>query len=75
MFGYLLLGPTVIGLRTALGAMLTPPIAGAVIGWWIGGIAEGRQVGFCKNCDYDLTGLTSNRCPECGKEFEPERRP
>ena len=21
----------------------------------------------CDRCDYDLTGLTSDRCPECGK--------
>src|SRR5262245_20399657 len=23
----------------------------------------------CGNCSYDLTGSTSNRCPECGKLF------
>lgn len=23
----------------------------------------------CPNCDYNLTGLTSRRCPECGEEF------
>ncbi|MBI5763351.1 MAG: hypothetical protein HZA51_07495 [Planctomycetes bacterium] len=23
----------------------------------------------CPNCDYNLTGLASRRCPECGEEF------
>jgi len=23
----------------------------------------------CPNCDYELTGLMSRRCPECGEEF------
>ena len=25
--------------------------------------------GFCRRCDYDLTGNTSGRCPECGLEI------
>ncbi len=25
----------------------------------------------CFNCDYDLTGLSVNRCPECGTPFNP----
>ncbi|OWY72839.1 hypothetical protein B7486_00400 [cyanobacterium TDX16] len=25
----------------------------------------------CPNCDYNLTGLTRNLCPECGREFDP----
>lgn len=25
----------------------------------------------CPKCDYDLTGLTVNRCPECGGAFDP----
>jgi hypothetical protein len=25
--------------------------------------------GFCRHCDYDLTGNTSGRCPECGLEI------
>lgn len=26
----------------------------------------------CPECDYNLTGLTENRCPECGIDFDPE---
>jgi hypothetical protein len=26
----------------------------------------------CLECDYDLRGLTENRCPECGTPFDPE---
>ena len=25
---------------------------------------------FCLNCDYNLTGLEQDRCPECGKAFD-----
>ncbi len=28
-----------------------------------------KPVHLCPNCDYNLTGLTNNRCPECGEEF------
>lgn len=26
--------------------------------------------GICRECGYDLHGLTSHRCPECGLEFD-----
>jgi hypothetical protein len=29
---------------------------------------------FCRGCGYALIGLPSNRCPECGREFDPENR-
>lgn len=28
-----------------------------------------HPVHLCPNCDYNLTGLTSRRCPECGEPF------
>ncbi|MEY4005934.1 MAG: hypothetical protein RLZZ221_2030 [Verrucomicrobiota bacterium] len=31
----------------------------------------GREI-LCLNCDYDLTGVLTGRCPECGREFDPE---
>lgn len=33
---------------------------------------RGRRIGtepFCRKCEYQLTGLQSNRCPECGSEL------
>lgn len=29
--------------------------------------------GHCRRCDYDLTGNTSGRCPECGAAAKPPR--
>jgi hypothetical protein len=26
----------------------------------------------CQECGYNVTGLTDNRCPECGTEFDPD---
>src|SRR5579862_2002337 len=28
--------------------------------------------GRCRACDYPLHGLTENRCPECGLQFDPD---
>jgi len=29
----------------------------------------------CERCDYDLTGITSGRCPECGTPIAPPEKP
>ncbi|RIK67616.1 MAG: hypothetical protein DCC65_05640 [Planctomycetota bacterium] len=31
----------------------------------------GRPLHLCPSCDYNLTGLTARRCPECGQPFTP----
>ena len=28
---------------------------------------------YCRQCHYDLRALTTNRCPECGETFDPEK--
>ncbi len=35
--------------------------------WWRHRIAA--RLGLCRECGYDLTGLTESRCPECGLAF------
>lgn len=30
------------------------------------------RLGRCITCNYDLTGLHENRCPECSTEFDPK---
>jgi hypothetical protein len=30
-----------------------------------------KPVGLCLDCDYPLQGLQTTRCPECGREFDP----
>jgi hypothetical protein len=45
----------------------TLPVGGAALLVW--GL-RGRRVGqepHCRKCGYDLTGLTADRCPECGR--------
>ncbi len=34
-------------------------------------LISGDRGGWCTKCDYDLTGLTSDICPECGTPISP----
>ncbi len=29
---------------------------------------------YCRTCGYQLAGLSANRCPECGRPFDPDNR-
>jgi hypothetical protein len=33
-----------------------------------------RRAFTCKQCGYDLHGLSETRCPECGAQFDPAER-
>jgi len=35
-------------------------------------LPEGTIV--CLDCDYQLRELTNNKCPECGRAFDPEKK-
>ncbi len=35
-------------------------------------IMDDSKQRFCLECNYNLYGLVENRCPGCGKEFDPE---
>lgn len=39
---------------------------GQPLAWWL----EGR----CRDCGYDLYGLTGDQCPECGRPFDERDR-
>jgi hypothetical protein len=40
---------------------------------WAGSGAWAPHVAICGRCGYDLRGLSSDRCPECGVRFERAR--
>ncbi len=48
-------------------------IGAGVLGWlaYRANQKLGRARGQCRECGYDLRGLTEHRCPECGKPFDP----
>jgi hypothetical protein len=43
---------------------------GVVLLFLVRRIQRREQFGYCRRCGYDLRHLPSNRCPECGTEFE-----
>lgn len=51
--------------------MAVPLVGGLLL--LIGGLRARRRgrTPHCRSCDYNLTGLTSDRCPECGAEVTP----
>src|SRR4051812_6279677 len=38
---------------------------------WLMAVAADETTGLCWECGYPLRGLASNRCPECGRPFDP----
>jgi hypothetical protein len=52
-------------------AGLVSMIAGGAFGRWLGArrIVYNSSRSLCVNCSYDLNGLTSRRCPECGWRY------
>jgi len=53
-----------IGLVVGWFALMAGPVVGALLllrDWH-----EGDITPHCRNCDYDLTGNVTGRCPECG---------
>src|SRR5436190_1708028 len=50
-------------------AMTEIPTVAPVNGDWLVGFLRERDVA-CPLCHYNLRGLTSSRCPECGRELE-----
>ena len=54
---------------TVLLLLLSGGLLLLIVGLW------GKRVGTeprCRKCRYNLTGLTANRCPECGTEIDAE---
>ena len=51
--------------------MVVPLVGGLLL--VVSGLRTRRrgQTPHCRDCDYNLTGLTSERCPECGTEVTP----
>jgi hypothetical protein len=38
------------------------------------GSKPSRPTMWCRKCGYPLDGLSENRCPECGREFDPDNK-
>ena len=50
----------------ACGAVLVT-LAALWLGWNVRATFRRPRRGYCPRCNYDLTGLLSDRCPECGR--------
>lgn len=54
--------------------VLGAPVWAGIWAWlwvrWRNHLLISRPGHFCIECGYDLTGNTSGRCPECGREVE-----
>lgn len=52
-------------------AAIASAVAGSFVGAWL---FRRAHEGICISCGYDLTNLTSGRCPECGHRSEADKR-
>ena len=71
-------GKPILGRLDPVVAGATLAIASSPLAFAICAIMPGTKVGRafdetkCPDCDYDLTGLDSDRCPECGRALIQE---
>lgn len=56
------------------GSMVAMVATAAVVRVNLPPVAYWHVPGRCSRCDYDLTGLTSGRCPECGLDVDASGR-
>lgn len=65
------MGLSISGEKLLLIGLAILPIAIVLlkVGFWS---RRRGQSPFCRKCEYNLTGLTSTRCPECGTVISPE---
>jgi hypothetical protein len=58
------------------GGVLAAVFAGlGMVVWWAAGAGRAPPpLGHCRRCAYDLAGLDTGRCPECGGAFPARHR-
>ena len=61
----------VLQLGSGFAMIVTAVASFSATGWWFFRWMRPRPIDFgkCQQCGYDLRGLPSNRCPECGMAF------